>query len=282
MRSPEIKIELMKKTKNFLFFTVLTFFLFQGIKLDAQQQLEVTPGALSFSTNPGFSQTQQLLIRNKADKEQSYVFNLGDWMTDEEGEVKYFPAGTTPRSCSDWVTVSPTLVTLQPREQATINVTMLVPEDDASTKWCVLFAQSAAEQTGPQAIDKNVSMGMQLALRIAVPIYQSPTSNTFYKGTLEGLEETVQEDGSRTYETQVINLGDKILNCKVYFTISNLETTEEFTSSPIEFSLLPENSKDVSYTYEEPLEEGRYSVAAILDFGYNDELEGIQMDIEVK
>jgi hypothetical protein len=103
-----------------------------------------------------------------------------------------------------------------------------------------------------------------------------------YKGTLDGLTESIDDNGNRTYKSQVINLGDKVLNCKVYFTISNLDTAEEFTSIPLEFSLLPESNKNVEYTLDKPLEKGRYSVAAILDYGYNDELEGIQLDIEVK
>jgi P pilus assembly chaperone PapD len=271
----------MKTIKNCLLLLFSLLISTSFVDLNAQE-LEVSPGTIFFSANPGSSQTQQILIRNKANKEQSYIFNLNDWLTDEQGEVKYFSPGTTPRSCADWITVSPNLVTLQPNEQATINVTILVPEDDISTKWAVLFAQSAVEQVGPQAIDSDVSMGMQISLRIAIPIYQSPTSNTLYKGTLEGLTETIDENEIRTYETKVINLGDKILNCKVYFNISNLETAEEFTSDPIEFSLLPESQKIVKYTHDMPLEKGRYSVAAILDYGYSDELDGIQLDIEVK
>jgi len=246
------------------------------------QELEVSPGTLSFTTNPGSSQTQQILIRNKANYEQSYIFNLSDWLTDENGEIKYFEAGSTARSCADWITVSPNLVTLQPNEQISVNVTMLVPNDNSSTKWAVLFVQSAREQTGAEAIDKDVQMGMMVSLRIAVPIYQSPRSNTLFNGTLEGLTEFIGEDGKRTYKTQIINLGDKILNCKVYFTISNLETAEEFTSDPIEFSLLPESNKHIEYTVDQPLEIGNYSVAAILDYGYNDELEGIQLDVDIK
>jgi hypothetical protein len=246
------------------------------------QELEVSPGTLSFNTNPGSSQTQQITIRNKGNTEQSFVFNLGDWLADEEGEVKYFSPGTTARSCSDWITVSPSLVTLQPNEQARINVTILVPNDNYSTRWAVLFIQSAIEQTGPKAVDKDMALGVQLALRIAVTIYQSPESNKLYKGTIEGLTETVGEDNTRTYNSQVINLGDKILNCKVYFIISNLETAEEILSDPIDFSLLPDATKNIEYTLEEPLEKGRYSVAAILDYGFNEELEGVQLDIEVK
>ena len=68
----------------------------------------------------------------------------------------------------------------------------------------------------------------------------------------------------------------------MYFVVSNLETAEEFTSDPLEFSLLPESNKKLEYTLDQKLEKGKYSVAAILDYGFNDELEGIQLDIEVK
>lgn len=257
---------------------LLTFF---SVNLFSQE-LEVTPGTLMFKTNPGSSQTQQIYVRNKAKTEQSFIFNLGDWLTDEKGEVKYFSPGTTARSCANWITVSPSLVTLQPNESVKVNVTMLVPNDNSSTKWAVLFVQSAVEKTGAKAIDKDVQMGLKVSARIAVPIYQSPDVNKLYKGTINGLTETVNDDGTRTYKSQVINVGDKILNCKVYYTISNLETAEETTSNPIEFSLLPESNKDVSFTTEKPLAKGRYSVAAVLDYGFNDELEGVQLDIEVK
>jgi hypothetical protein len=73
-----------------------------------------------------------------------------------------------------------------------------------------------------------------------------------------------------------------VLNCKVYFTVSNLETAEEFTSTPIEFSLLPETNKKVAYNLDKQLEKGRYSVAAILDYGHGNELDGVQLETEVK
>ncbi len=246
------------------------------------QELEVSPGTLMFKTNSGSSQTQQIFIRNKATTEQSFIFNLADWLTDENGDTKYFQPGTTRRSCADWITVSPSLVTLQPNESVRVNVTMLVPNDDQSTKWAVLFVESAVEKTGAEAIDKDVQMGLQVAVRIAVPIYQSPESNTLYKGNIEGLKETIDSIGNRTYQTQVINVGDKILNCKVYFTISNMETAEETTSAANEFSLLPESNKYIEYTTPQPLMPGKYSVAAILDYGFNEELSGIQLDIDVK
>lgn len=246
------------------------------------QELEVAPVKLSFETAAGSSQTKQISLRNKAKIPQNFIFNLGDWLTDENGEVKYFDAGTTNRSCADWITVSPALVTLQPNESVRVNITMLVPEDENSSKWSVLFVQTAEEQTGARAIDKDVGMGMKVSARIAVTIFQSPKSNNFYKGTLEGLTAELNEENKYVFKTQAINLGDKILNCKIYFTMSNLETAEEFTSEPITLALLPESSRNIKYTHQMELPKGQYSVAAILDYGVGDELEGIQMDLEVK
>lgn len=274
------KIEIMKTIASYFMMSCLCFMLiFSGIA--NAQEIEVSPGSMMFTANPGSSQTQQIYVRNKAKTEQSFVFNIADWLTDESGEVKYFSPGSVSRSCAEWVTITPSLVTLQPNESVGVNVTMLVPEGNNATKWAVVFVESAEERTGPEAIDKDVRMGLQVAARIAVPVFQSPSSNTLYKGTIEGLSEKVT-DTSRIYQSKVINLGDKILNCKVFFTVSNLETAEEFTSEPIEFSVLPESSKDVEYALEEKLDKGRYSVAAILDYGYNEELEGIQLEIEVK
>ena len=271
----------MKTINHFsLLFTAVVFF-FSGFTLVAQQ-LEVSPTQMSFTANPGSSQTRQLYVRNKAKTEQSFIFTISDWLMDEDGKVTYFDPGTTGRSCAEWITVSPSLITLQPNESANVNVTMLVPNDDASTKWAVVFVQSAVERTGAKAVDKQVSMGVQISARIAVSVFQSPTSNTFYKGTIEGLTEKVDDENNRTYETTVVNLGDKILNCKVYFTVSNLATAEEFTSPPIEFPLLPETNKKIEYTLDKKLPKGKYSVAAILDYGNTDELEGIQLDVDVK
>ena len=268
------------KTINKTIWAVIIFM--SSLSVSNAQELEVTPATLMFNANPGSSQTKQIYVRNKAKTEQSFIFNLADWLTDEDGEVKYFSPGTTGRSCSEWITISPALVTLQPNESVRVNVTMLTPEDNPSTKWAVLFVESAVEKTGAKAIDKDVQMGLQISARIAVPIYQSPDGNTLYKGTLEGLTNLLNDEGNMILETQAINLGDKILNCKVYFTFSNLETAEEITSNAVEFSLLPESDKKVKYTLEEPLKKGKYSVAAILDYGYNEELEGIQMDLDIK
>ena len=95
--------------------------------------------------------------------------------------------------------------------------------------------------------------------------------------------EIFKETGKKLkVSNDIVFLGDKILNCKVYYTIASLATAEEITSEPVEFSLLPESSKKIEYVLDKPLAKGRYSVTAILDYGFSDNLEGVELEIEVK
>ena len=266
----------MKKLSLLLLFCLAIF------TMDAQQ-LEVSPVKLMFDLETGNSGTKQVSVRNKSDVEQSYVFSVADWMVDENGETHYFPAGTTKRSCANWITITPNLITLQPNATAKVNVTMLVPNNDASTKWAMIYVEIAKEKTGAEAIDKKLAMGIQVSPRIGLQVFQSPPSNTLYKGTIDNLKEIPVEEGQpRKFSADVINLGDKILNCKVYFMVSNLQTAEETTSEATEFSLLPESQRNLDYTLDQNLKPGKYSVAAVLDYGNSEELEGAQMEIEVK
>ena len=59
----------MKTINHYLTLLALISFLLSGSALVAQE-LEVSPTQLSFTANPGSSQTRQLFVRNKAKTEQ--------------------------------------------------------------------------------------------------------------------------------------------------------------------------------------------------------------------
>ena len=53
----------MKKAKIYFGLTVVAIIILFSLGINAQE-LEVSPGSLTFATNPGSSQTQQLTIRD--------------------------------------------------------------------------------------------------------------------------------------------------------------------------------------------------------------------------
>ena len=113
-------------------------------------------------------------------------------------------------------------------------------------------------------------------------VYQSAKSNTRYSAKVSQLQEiTTASDSVRMFTVSVGNIGDKVLECKIYLVASNLETAKEFRAKPIIIKLYPDKSKIATLTVPKGLTAGSYSLAAILDYGHRTDLEAITMEIKV-
>ncbi|MCF8370931.1 MAG: DUF916 domain-containing protein [Bacteroidales bacterium] len=259
---------------------ILTF-VFASFQLFAQQ-FEVSPSKLRYMVEPGQSGTQRLSVINKSDVKKSYILELRDWTVDEKGEITYVESNPK-RSCVDWVNISPAFFDLGPNESIKVAININVPDSGINTKWAMLVVREAVEQTSAVVADKSIKSGIVISPNIAIYILQSPASNTSLKGGISNLKEyfSSDEDSSRSVCAQVQNMGDQILDCKVYLTIMDLQTAEETKVEPVSFLVLPGVKHEVILELPKGLAAGSYSVAAILDYGNDSELEGVQMDIEI-
>ena len=133
------------------------------------------------------------------------------------------------------------------------------------------------------AADKQMKTGIKVKPRIGVRVIQSPKSNTNYKATISALKEiTQQKDTVRSFQVKIKNTGDKVLDGKIYLVLSNLETAKEIKAEPVKTTVYPGNSKMVNLNMPKNVPLGKYSLAAILDYGNNSTLEAVQMNVEVK
>ena len=89
-------------------------------------------------------------------------------------------------------------------------------------------------------------------------------------------------DSSRTFLEKMSNDGEILTKFKVYLTLSNLETLEEQTIKPIAMALLPNVKSERKLNLPKGVKPGTYSLAVILDYGDEYDLEGMEMEIEVK
>ncbi|MEM6768627.1 MAG: hypothetical protein AAF655_27055, partial [Bacteroidota bacterium] len=131
-------------------------------------------------------------------------------------------------------------------------------------------------------VDQDLAMGIEVNQAVAVFITQSPKSNTNASAKLSEFKEITPEgEGSRRFAVLAENTGDKIVDCKLFLVISDLENATERRSEPVEFKVLPEGTSMGELALPEDLKKGSYLVAAILDYGPNYPLEGAQMQIEI-
>ncbi|MDD3080264.1 MAG: hypothetical protein PHH37_14350 [Paludibacter sp.] len=264
-------------------FRIKVFFLLMifAVTLTAQD-FEVSPVLMSFNANPGEIQKNQINIINHSGKPQKYQMKLSDYTTDKDGRKKSIPLGDNPRSCADWITLNPSLVELNPNQSGTIEVLMTVPKDGFNTRWCMIMAEAVEEQTAFEA-DKTLASGVHIIPRIVILVKQTPKSNkNFHAGISDLKEVTTAKDKFRKFEMLVTNTGDNIIEGSVYLDLADMSTAAEEKFEPVKVTVYPDASRVVILTVPKVIPPGKYALAAILDYGHRQPLEGTQLLLDVK
>jgi len=246
------------------------------------QGLEVSPVRLDFSLEPGSSEARTITVRNTSNKRASYTLSSADWYLDEDGSVIQVPAGEIERSCAEWISFTPALIELEPNASQEVTVTMRVPSSEQSTKWAITYVAIKREQEAPAA-DRDLAMGINVDQTVGVFVTQSPRSNRNASAQLLDFED-VSEAGAdmRTFAVRAKNTGDKIIDCNMYLVVSDLQNATERKLEPISFRVLPDGVIRQELSMPNDLKKGSYLVAAILDYGPNYPLEGVQMQLNVE
>ncbi|MCK4661409.1 MAG: hypothetical protein KAT68_00980 [Bacteroidales bacterium] len=268
----------MQYIKHLIFFICYCFLLNFSL---SGQDYEVAPVKLNYSVEPGEASSKVITIKNHANKNQTFIISLGDFMPDSKGKINYYPANSTKFSCAQFLSVSPSFFEINPNEEKEIMVTLQAAVGDYTSRWAMLYIRTAQEQTS-FSVDKGLSAGLMVSSQIAVMISQSPKSNVNFFATINRLNEITNEsDSVRTFTANIENLGDKITKCKVYLIAANLITAEETFYDPIEVLTYPKSSLTVVLTLPYGLPKGKYSLSAVLDYGSTKTLEGTQTIIDV-
>lgn len=246
------------------------------------QDFEVAPVRLEFNAEPGDNQMKVINVKNHSNKSTSFIISIGDFLPTGDGDKKQLAPNSTKRSCANWLNINPTFFELNPGDETQIKVGILVPNDEFSDAWCMLYFQQTKEQTSWNA-DKNLEAGVVISGKIGVQIYQSPKSNANKAIKISNLAEVANEDGrNRKFTATIENLGDKVTKCKVYLIASDMKTAEEKQFAAIEIETFPKMSRAIELKLPNMLKSGTYSLAAIVDYGSKFALEGTQIIIEVK
>ncbi len=278
---PNVEITCMDKIRRLYRIVPLLVLVF-GCGHIVAQDFEVSPVRLEFNAEPATNQTKYISIKNHSGKKISYTISISDFLVSSAGEKKMLPPNSTKRSCANWININPSFFELNPNEDISIQVSMLVPGEDYSAAWCMLYIQPSVEQTSWSA-DKQLGTGVTVTGRIGVEIYQSPKSNVNQSIKVSNMvEKTTPSDVERVFSATIENLGDKVTKCKVYLLASNMATTEEKQFAVQEYEIFPKMIRNIDFVLPNELQPGTYALAAIADYGPKFPLEGAQIVVEIK
>ena len=261
---------------------IFTFCFLLIFSIISAQDFEVSPVLMGFNANPGEIQSKTIILINHSSKPQKYTFKLSDYDVDIEGVKKSLPLGSSKRSIGDWVTINPSFVELNPNQAVTIDVLMTVPKDGFNTRWGMIYVELTREQSALEA-DQNLATGVVVVPRIVVLVKQSPSSNNNYRATIDGLKEVTKAgDAFRSFQVMISNTGDNIIDANVSLALANIADASEEKYNPTQVTVYPGMVRRVVLQLPAKLSKGQYALAAILDYGHRQPLEGTQILLEVK
>jgi len=244
------------------------------------QDFEVSPVAVNFSAEPGENQVRKINIINHSPRPQKYQFKINDFLLDTDGVVRPMALGINKRSCAEWLTLNPSFIELGPNQSATVDMIITVPKDGFTARWANVGVEPVKEQNAFEA-DKNLSQGVLIVPRISIQVRQSPRSNRSYRASINNLREiTKPTDTNRVFEVMVQNSGDNILSANVHLILANVNSGDEQKFEATNFTIYPDGKRLLKLHVPRNIAKGKYALAAILDYGHRQPLEGTQLMID--
>ena len=158
---------------------------------------------------PGENNKGTIQIQNTGDTEKGVKVYLRDYSYSFTGESKHPDPGTLERSNANWVKFNPELITLGPKETATIEFEVSVPDNDSliGTYWSVLMLEGIITPDTTN-LDKGVTINtaIRYAVQIITNIEDTGTSDVKFLGLDLG-----QQADNNILNVFIENTGERML-----------------------------------------------------------------------
>lgn len=250
------------------------------------QDFEISPALFDFNALPGTVQTRQLVITNHSNTASDFWIKMQDVEYDEEGREIVRPRGAIRNSASEWLTVAPSPIRVEPNSQGVVTVSISVPNGNTETRWCQLSVSEYRERNAFGA-DANMGAGVVMTPEIIVRVTQAPKDYKDYQAKLSGFQEVdidVEEDskkyskGDRVFSMMVENVGKSIINGQLYIMASNMDNLEEHVILKQPCIVYTRGARKFYFVLKPgTLPKGVYDFVCILDLGPKSSLLGTRL-----
>jgi len=235
------------------------------------------------SSAPGMYQGE-IVIRNQDETPQELKVYLSDYSFNYEGETFYGDPGKDARSNASWITLSPSRVTIPPKDTATIGYSIAVPDDKSlvGTYWSMIMVECISKDSPESSSaqkEKKLSLGITQIMRYAIQVI-THINDTGTKRIRFIQSKVLRENEARILQVDLENIGERLVRPQLW--------TELYTSDGVslgrfqgeQFRIYPNTSKrfriDISRAPS-----GTLKAIVVADFGEND-LMGIQYTLKLE
>jgi hypothetical protein len=237
------------------------------------------------SQRPGERGQAVIVVDNTGQEAVEVKVYQSDYRFFADGTIEYASGGEYERSNASWVTWSPSLLTIPPRESAQISVTIEVPVDTAlpGTFWSLLLVEpvDSRETADVEPVEELeirfrqvIRYGIQIVTNVVLPDLVASPALRFENPRF------LREEGVRLLEADIVNSGDLWIRptyfCEVYDPLGTMVARIELPQKRI----YPGTSVRVSFRFPD-LEAGVHKALVVADGG-GDRLYGAQYTLRIE
>ena len=251
--------------KKILF--LIAIVLFVGIHSLGFAAIQLGKWNVHLDGKPGETIKDTIEIANDSDKAvtvNAYVqdFSLAPSF---DGKQKFLPIGSLPRSCSKWVSISPPIFILGPREKKELVYSLKIPEGANGSYWGILFFRQAAEVLDIKA-EGRFGAGLGITISNGYSIFVRAGESRKQAG-IENVVGAVNK-----IEADFVNAGNILLRSEGSFYVMDEEGTAMDRGEIKKVYLPPDEKVSFETRFSEDLPEGNYTAVITFDLGDEDAL----------
>ena len=151
----------------------------------------------------------EIKVENTGEEPITVKAYLEDWVyAKQDGGKEFMPKGTTPMSCSNWITFYPADFTLKPGAFQMVRYTVSVPADAKGGHYSVMFFETGGGET-EEVNEKGNNVTIKILNRLGALFYVEP------EGTIQ-----------KTADLKNINITQKLNNLIITADFLNTGTAD--------------------------------------------------------
>lgn len=251
--------------KMYFVLSSLVVFFVLTIHFSEAAILQIDPPKIFLNIPAGESGSGKITLSNPSDEAIKVKIYAQDWQYGDahDGTKIFFPAGTLPLSCANWISVSHSELAIPAAGQQDVYYTVKMPQDATGGHFAVLFFESA--------VSKPISAGtvsLGLIVRIGAVFYVESAGMSLRTAAVGNLSlKKPAKSKPLQIGLDIKNTGNTDMMAKGTFHFINKKGVVFARSAFSKVFAFPDETARLSGTWKEPLTRGIYDVIITIDIG---------------